>query len=332
MENVFNQQKKPNISLFTIFMVAVIFFTTSDLVANVTQEPIWASLFSILSGFFIFLGTALKKKQNIEKGINARIDYINNNFGWGAVALSTLDIICSLIAIFTTIVALGVIFRSIFALRLILTINKVKLLIQSILLIITGYLTLRLNKIKIKFKERIMKSFFKKIGKGIVAGFKYIFVSNPQASLATIGNAFLSATIGYTASIDTIIAGLPSLILLGIDIVPIAISILLFVIVQVFGIKWAFETNSTADERKTAAKAEKEAIATEKAKKREAKLAQKKLEADEKEAIALKAQKDKETAEAKAKAEHEAYLLQLAAKLDAEKKAVENATDTKTQA
>ena len=332
MENVYNRKKKPNISLFTIFMAVVIFFTTSDLVANVTQEPIWASLFSILSGFFVFLGTSLKKGQNIEKGINTKIDYLNRNFGWGAVTLSTLDIVCSLVAIFTTVVALGVIFRSIFALRLILTINKVRLLIQSILLIITGYLTLRLNKIKIKFKERGMKSFFKKVGKGIVAGFKYIFVSNPQASLATIGNAFLSATVGYTASIDTIIAGLPSYILFGVDIIPIAISLILFVIVQVFGIKWAFETNSTASERKTTEKVEKQAIVEEKAKAKETVLAQKKLEADKKEALALKAQKDKEAAEAKAKAEHETYLLSLAAKLDAEKKISETATDINTQA
>ncbi|MCK9575990.1 MAG: cell envelope integrity protein TolA [Clostridia bacterium] len=319
MENVFTPQKKNNISMFTIFMIFVIFFTTSDLVANVTQEPIWVSLFSILSGFFVFLGTALKKKQNIEKGINAKIDYINNNFGWGAVVLSTLDIICSLIAIFTTLVALGVIFRSLFALRLIITINKVKLLVQSVLLAIVGYLTLRFENIKLNFKESKMKSFFKKIWKGIVAGFKYVFVSNPQASLATLGNAFLSATIGYTASIDTIIAGLPSYI--GIDIVPVAISILLFIIVQVFGIRWAFETNSTADERKTITSAEKEKIALAKAEKKALEAQAKKVAEDKKKALAL-AQKKQDEANAKiAEQQEEARLLAIAAKMKADEEA-----------
>ncbi|MCK9576744.1 MAG: hypothetical protein PHR96_05030 [Clostridia bacterium] len=332
MEDVFRPQKKPNTRLFTGFMVFVIFFTTSDLVANIAQEPIWVSLFSISSGFFVFLGTALKKRQNIEKGINARIDYINNNFSRGAVILSMLDIICSLISVFITLMALGIIFRSLFVLRLIITISKVRLVVQTVLLIIVGYLTLRLNKIKLKFKEIKMKSFFNKIWEGIVAGSKYVFVSNPQASLATIGNAFLSATIGYTASFDAIIADLPSFLLLGVDIVPIAISILLFVIVQVFGIRWAFETNSAAAERKSTSKINKQIIAEEKAKAKAIELETKAKAAEEAEAIALKAQKDKDAAEAKAKAEHEAYLLALAAKLDAEKKAAETATETKPQA
>jgi len=333
MEDVFRPQKKPNTRLFTGFMVFVIFFTTSDLVANIAQEPIWVSLFSISSGFFVFLGTALKKRQNIEKGINARIDYINNNFSRGAVILSMLDIICSLISVFITLMALGIIFRSLFVLRLIITISKVRLVVQTVLLIIVGYLTLRLNKIKLKFKEIKMKSFFNKIWEGIVAGSKYVFVSNPQASLATIGNAFLSATIGYTASIDEIIAGLPVVPLFGIaNIIPIIISILLFVIVQIFGIKWAFETNSTAAERKSTSKINKQIIAEEKAKAKAIELETKAKAAEEAEAIALKAQKDKDAAEAKAKAEHEAYLLALAAKLDAEKKAAETATETKPQA
>ena len=137
-------------------------------------------------------------------------------------------------------------------------------------------------------------------------------MSNPQASLATIGNAFLSATVGYTASLDTLIAGLPNVVLLGIDIVPVAISILLFVIVQVFGIRWAFETNSTADERKSVVATEKKTIAEEKAKAKAIESEKKAKAAEEAEAIALKAQKDKDAAEAKAKAEHEAYLLALA--------------------
>lgn len=320
MGNLNKKISNPNIALFTIFMIFVIFFTTSDLVANFSQEPIWASLFSIISGFFVFLGTSLKKKKNIEKGINAQIDYINNNFSKSAVILSILDIICSLIAVFTTIFAIGIIFRSIFALRLLVTISKVRTIMQAILLAVIGYLGLRWGKTKKIFKENQMKTFFKKVWSGVCKGLKYIFVSNPQASAATLINAFASSALGYSMSSNALFSNLPSLMIGSFDIIPVVAAIICFTLVEVFGIKWAFESNLTADARRTETAAIK---AEEKAETMRAK--------EEKEALALSAKKEKEEAEAKAKAERETRLLALAAEIKAKEtiaQAQENGNET----
>jgi len=138
--------------VFFILLSIVVFLTTSDLISNYSSNYEFATICSILSGLFTFIGTALRKEKDLEKGVSKQVDYICNNFNNANIILSILDIICSIIALFTSIVAIGIIFRSAIALRFIITISKVRTVLKWCLMIVAVYLTTRLNFLK---KEKI---------------------------------------------------------------------------------------------------------------------------------------------------------------------------------
>lgn len=221
-------------NVFIIITIFVIFFTTNDLVANGFQNLTMASICSIASGFFIFLGSAIRKQQKIEKEIYNKVDYICANFNRANRILSILDIICSIVALLTAVVFIGAIFRSIFALRLLLTINKVKTVCQTVLIAVSLYMLVRINKLK-------ENNMWNKIFTSIKSAIKYIFVSNPKASIATLVSGIVSAFTGVAVSEDAVMQFLPDLVIGGYDIMPYIAGILVFIVLTLCGVKYAFE-------------------------------------------------------------------------------------------
>lgn len=323
------QLKQQDVSIFFVLLAFVIFFTTSDLVANFTGCYTMASVCSVLSGLLVFLGTAMKKKQNLEKGINARIDYLCSNFNKANVILSILDIICSIIALFTFVVALGVIFRSLLAIRLVVTLNKVKTVAQAVLIGVATYLAVRAKKISKSIKEKTM---FKKIWAGIKTAGKW-FWANKKSICGTVF-AFISGVAAAIVANADVIATFPQLIWLGINWTAVIAGLLVFAGVEIGVVGKGFETIKQFVARITV---KKEVAAVKKAEKQEAKAlaAEEKAQAEEeKKALALLAQREAEEAELKAQAEEEARLLALAEKLKAEeaaKKAAEEAAKVQAQ-
>lgn len=107
-------------------------------------------------------------------------------------------------------------------------------------------------------KMEKLKEIFLKIGKAIKSAFKYVVKSNPRASLATIANGLASAVVGSAMDFTNILQqmNIPKVTFLGIeDIFAYLIAIGLFLFIELLGIKYAFETNETADKRKAVEKA-----------------------------------------------------------------------------
>lgn len=294
-------------NIFVAITAAVIFFTTSDLLANGFHDLTMASICSIASGFFVFLGSAIKKQQKIEKEIYNKVDYICSNFNRANRILSVLDIVCSIIALLTAVVFIGAIFRSIFALRLLLTINKVKTVCQTVLIAVSSYMLVRIDKLK----ENNMWS---KIFTSIKSAIKYIFVSNPKASIATLVSGVVSAFTGIAISEDAVMQFLPDVAIGGYDIMPYIAGILVFIVLTLCGVKYAFETNEEASARRANEKALKE---EKNAKKQEAKV--------EARALALYEKKKAEQESIEKQKEEETRLLKLADDLIAKKNAEETA-------
>lgn len=296
-------------SIFFAILAFVIFFTTSDLIANFAGNWTLSAVSSILSGVFVFLGTALKKKQNIEKGINTATDYICNNFNKSNVILSILDIICSIIALFTFVVAIGIIFRSILAIRLVVTINKIKTVAQAVLIGVATYLAVRWKKIK-EYKM------FKKIGKAIKTTALFIW-ANKKSICGTIF-AFISGIASAIVVNAEVIATFPAIMLFGINWTPILTGVLVTcgVEIGVCGKGWEFIKEYFT--RKDAEKQEKAVAEEEKKAEKEAKATAKQEAKDRKKALALIEQRKAEEEKAQAKAEEEQRIKELADKIEAE--------------
>ena len=109
-------------------------------------------------------------------------------------------------------------------------------------------------------KTMKIKNFFSKIGNAIKSAVKYVCISNPRTSLATLITGCLSATFGFVVDTADVLAifNFPDITICGIEIIPYTIAILAFVLINIFGINYGRETNSEADERKATEKAEKE--------------------------------------------------------------------------
>lgn len=145
-----------------------------------------------------------------------------------------------------------------------------------------------------------IKAFFSKVGNAIKQAFKYVCISNPRASVSTLVNAFSSGILGIALD-SGVIEDLPNFYVGELDLIPYAIAIVIFLITEFFGIKFAFEKNSTADERKLKNKAIKEEKKALKEKVKAEELAKKKELEEAKEIERLA-----DEYEAKEKAEQEA--------------------------
>lgn len=121
-------------NLMYVLICAVVFFTTSDLVASFSNQLLVASVSSILSGLFVFIGANRLKVIKLDDTITGGVEFIQKNFGKSSVVFSILDIACSLIALFTGIVIIGLIFRLTFALRVVVVLNKFQTIARFVMI------------------------------------------------------------------------------------------------------------------------------------------------------------------------------------------------------
>lgn len=127
-------EKKINTNNIMYALICIIvFFTTSDLIASFSNQLAIASISSIISGITVFIGAYKLKVAQLDNTVTTSIDFIEKNFNKSSIIFSILDIICSIIALFTGIVIIGVIFRVTFAIRIIVILNKFQTITRFIL-------------------------------------------------------------------------------------------------------------------------------------------------------------------------------------------------------
>lgn len=116
-----------------LLICVIVFFTTSDLVASFTNHLVIASGSSIISGLCVFIGAYKLKVIQLDNSLTTGIDFIKKNFNKSSIVFSILDIICSLVALFTGIVIIGLIFRATFAIRMVVILNKFQTIARFVL-------------------------------------------------------------------------------------------------------------------------------------------------------------------------------------------------------
>ena len=304
------KERSKDYTLLTIIFAFFVFFTASDLTFNAFSKLEFASVCSILSGFLVFLGSFVVKKKNIEKGVNSRIDYVISNFSWGNKVLGVLDIIFSLIALFTAVYWLGLIFRIGVVVRLACTLNKVKSVIKPIVGPLKTLFIVMFVYLGIRFKPIIMKMKESKFVKKIKEFFQWIW-ANKKTLLGTVTAVATSIATGY-ATYGGYFSFLPEINWLGINWMAVIVALVIFALLELGVTGKGFETIAAffkriADEKKAK---EENAAAKEAAKaiKAEEKAKEKEVKAAEKEAKALVKGEEKAKAKAEAKAELKAQL------------------------
>ena len=319
------KERSKDYTLLTIIFAFFVFFTASDLTFNALSKLEFASICSVLSGFLVFLGSFVVKKKNIEKGVNSRIDYVVSNFSWGNKVLGVLDIIFSLIALFTAVYWLGLIFRIGVVVRLACTLNKVKSVLKPVFGPLKTLFIVMFVYLGIRFKPIIMKMKESKFVKGIKKFFQWIW-ANKKSLLGTITALATSVATGY-ATYGGYFSFLPELNWLGINWMSVIVALVIFVLLELGVTGKGFEKIATffkriADEKKAKEekKIEKEAEAQIKA---DEKAAKAEAKAKEKEQKLAEADKEKLKIKEEVKAQLAAKEAEKARLAEEEKKAHE---------
>lgn len=120
-------------NLMYALICVVVFFTTSDLVASFSHHLLIATMASILSGLFVFIGAYRLNLIQLDNTVNGSLDFIEKNFSKSSIVFSILDIVCSVIALFTGIVVIGLLFRLTFAMRIVIVLNKFKTITRFVM-------------------------------------------------------------------------------------------------------------------------------------------------------------------------------------------------------
>ena len=199
---------------FYILIAIVIFFTTSDLAFGFVGKSIPAALCSVLSALFVFVGYFAIKKANTEKNVENLTKFVKSNFDKWQIILSILDVICSTVSAFTSIIALGMFFRSIIFTKKLFTpakivtmSNKFKTVSQPLLIFCFAWVIFRIkNKIKENKMSNIKLSLAQKIFilVAFVLGIAYSIVSTvwlPQIAVFDDVFAQLATSLGGTAGV-----------------------------------------------------------------------------------------------------------------------------------
>lgn len=127
-------EKHHSNNIMYALICVVVFFTTGDLIANFTDHLAIASVCSILSGLTVFIGANRLKVAQLDDSVTSGIEFIQKNFSKSSIVFSILDIICSLAALFTGIVIVGLIFRLTFAVRVVVILNKFQTITRFLLM------------------------------------------------------------------------------------------------------------------------------------------------------------------------------------------------------
>lgn len=200
--------------LFYFMICLIIFFTTSDLACGFTGKTITATICSVASAILVFVGYFMIKKANTEKNVESLTKFIKSNFDKWQIILSTLDVICSMVSVFTSVIAVGMFFRSVIFAKILFTpakvvtiSNKFKTVTQPLLIFCFVWVFVRMrNKLKEKKMSNIKLSLAQKIFMVVafIIGMAYALVSTiwlPQLAIFDDIFAQLATTIGGTAGV-----------------------------------------------------------------------------------------------------------------------------------
>lgn len=212
MDTLKKEQTRDKIFYFLICLV--IFFTTSDLVCSFVGKTIPAAICSIVSAICVFVGYFAIKKANTEKNIEKLTKFVKSNFDKWQIVLSVLDVLCSMVSVFTSIVAFGMLFRSIIFTKILFTpakivtiSNKFKTVTQPLLIFCFVWVFIRMrNKIKERKMSNIKLSLSQKIFMivAFIIGVAYTLVSTiwlPQLAIFDDIFAQLATSLGGTAGV-----------------------------------------------------------------------------------------------------------------------------------
>ena len=302
---------RKDLTIYYVLIFAAIFFTICDLTALSFKWLVPSLIFSSFTMIITFIGSHKTKALDIEKGVDDTIDFIRGNFSCANIILSILDVICCILAIFTGVFIIAVISRSTLALRLLIIINKYKLVTFSVIVFVFTYIVKRRKKRnmenELKVEETKKVSFWKKIWNGIKTCGQWIY-ANKKSIVGTIFGVISGIATAIVTNADLIVT-LPRLILWDINFTAIIVGVLVFAGVEVGVVGKGFETIKAFFARIKVKKEEKALISEQKAT----------IKAE------AKAQKveDKKMAKAKALAEKLKKESEIKAKKEAEQKEIE---------
>lgn len=211
VKSVLSKEQKIN-KIFYILIGFIVFFTTSDLVSGFANKPIFAAICSVISAIIIFIGYFKIVKIKAENGALKISKFIKGNFDKWQIILSVLDVICASITIFTSVMAIGMMFRTIIMFKVLFTpakvitiTNKFKTATKPLIIFCFVWTFIRLkNRIKEKKMNNIKLSTVQKIFicVSFIIGVVYSILSVtclPQIAFSSNVLVQLGTTLGGTA-------------------------------------------------------------------------------------------------------------------------------------
>lgn len=208
MKLALNKEETLNKFFYTMIGL-VIFFTTSDLICGFSGLSVWAAVCSVISAALVFFGYFKVKRAQTEVYVKEISTFIKGNFDKWQLIFSILDVLCSVVVVFTSIMAFGLFFRGVILCKILLTpvrvitiSNKFKTVTKPLLIFAFMWVFLRLkNKIKERKMENIKLSKTQKIFiiVAFVLGVAYAIVSTtclPQIAVSDDILVQIATTLG----------------------------------------------------------------------------------------------------------------------------------------
>ncbi len=153
----------------TLFVLAII-FTICDIVVSTAQLTVPSLLFSSATMVMSFIGAYLGKSVVVEEKYTEALDYVRKNFNRANIILSILDVLCCVLALFTGIFCLMLIFRCTIAMRIVVYINKYKSVAYAIWSLVFLHI---FKKIKVRKTMKTKNTLFQNILLVIIAVFGF---------------------------------------------------------------------------------------------------------------------------------------------------------------
>lgn len=300
----------------------MLFFVLNDLIFDFLFDFESSDYISfactLIAAIIVFYYSYNMKRDNIEDRFKDAATFIRSNFDNWQVLFSVLDIICGLISILSGLAFLSCIFKAVkvgyVPIKIVVVSNKSKSLVKAASKIsclwVSGRLLAESGKENIKEEDNNM---FKAIWKGIKNIGLWIW-SNKKSILGTIG-AIVSGVASAIAANADLICEFPKLFVLGFNVTPAIIGLIIFVLTELGVSGKGFETIKGFFARINEEKAEKAALELAK-KEKEAEIKAQKAAVD-----AAKKQADNEAKAAKEQAKLDKKATKIAEKLKAKEDA-----------
>ena len=322
---------------YIIAVVVMLLFVLNDLIFDFLfdfqSSDYIAFACTLIAAIIVFYCNHKMKRDKVEDKFEDAAHFIKSNFDNWQVLFSILDIICGIISLLSGIAFFACFFKAMkigyVPTKVIVVVNKEKSVIKGVSKISCLWVSGRLLSESGKFSEdeKENASMFKKILNAVWNPIKNAALwiwANKKSLLGTLGAIASGVATTITANAD-LIAGLPELILFGIDMVPYIAGLIIFGLTELGVSGKGFEAIKTflnrvkvEKENKAAINAEKQKkIADEKAAKEAEKAAKKQAEEDKK-ALELLAKREAEEKAAQEKIAEEERLLARAKELKAQ--------------